>query len=56
MLQCVVFFVLFRAVSVLFLYFVVGVVFMKFVKKKEGAEIVPNIIFWKSLPVLVKVL
>lgn len=42
------------AVSVLFLYFVVGVVFMKFVKKKEGAEIVPNIIFWKSLPVLVK--
>ena len=28
---------------------------MKFVKKAEGAEIFPNLSFWKSLPFLVKV-
>jgi Autophagy-related protein 27 len=39
---------------VVFLYFVGGAVFMKFVRKAEGLEIVPHIEFWTSLPGLVK--
>ncbi|KAL4222529.1 mannose transmembrane transporter [Mactra antiquata] len=31
-------------------YLVGGAVFMKFVQKKEGMEIIPNVSFWKSLP------
>ncbi|XP_052813708.1 uncharacterized protein LOC128240840 [Mya arenaria] len=40
--------------SFLILYLVVGAIFMKFVKKKEGAEVIPNLTFWRSVPVLVK--
>ena len=36
-------------------YFIAGVVFMKFVKKAEGKEVIPNVSFWAALPVLIKV-
>lgn len=44
-----------RFVSVLILYVVIGTVTMKFVKKKEGIEVIPNVTFWRVIPVLVKV-
>ena len=34
---------------------VAGILFMKFVKKAEGAELCPNIAFWKALPFYIKV-
>jgi len=37
------------------LYLVVGVIIMKTVKKAEGANLIPNVDFWKSLPSVVKV-
>ena len=45
----------FRFFSILIVYFIVGAVVMKFVKKAEGKEIIPNLTFWKAVPVLVKV-
>jgi len=36
------------------LYFVAGAVFNKFVRHKEGLEIIPNVEFWVALPGLVK--
>ena len=39
----------------LILYFAIGTVVMKFVKKKEGIAVIPNVTFWRSAPVLVKV-
>jgi len=35
-------------------YFVGGMLFLKFVKKEEGANIIPNVNFWKALPGLFK--
>jgi len=35
-------------------YFVGGIVFLKFVKKEEGKNIIPNVGFWSALPGLVK--
>jgi len=40
---------------VVILYFLIGIIFMKFAKKAQGPEIIPNIEFWKGLPSLVKV-
>lgn len=37
----------------LFLYFVVGIIILKFVQHKEGREVVPNVDFWAGLPSLV---
>jgi hypothetical protein len=37
----------------LFLYFVVGIIVLKFVMHKEGREIVPQVEFWAALPGLV---
>lgn len=42
------------AISVLIMYFVIGILTMKFVKRKEGIEIIPNVTFWRTLPVLIK--
>ncbi|KAI8481830.1 melatonin receptor [Branchiostoma belcheri] len=39
---------------VLVVYLVGGVLFMSLVKKASGAERIPNVEFWKDLPVLVK--
>jgi hypothetical protein len=36
-------------------YVIGGIVFLKFVQKKEGSEIVPNKDFWMAIPGLVKV-
>jgi len=36
------------------LYFIVGAVVNKFVRHKEGIEIIPNVEFWMALPGLVK--
>ncbi|XP_066302914.1 cation-dependent mannose-6-phosphate receptor-like [Branchiostoma lanceolatum] len=41
-------------VVVLVVYLVGGVLFMSLVKKASGAERIPNVEFWKDLPVLVK--
>jgi len=35
--------------SLVFIYFVGGIVFMKFVRKSSGKEIVPNVDFWISI-------
>ncbi|XP_053374578.1 uncharacterized protein LOC123530760 [Mercenaria mercenaria] len=40
--------------SIVVLYFVVGTVIMKFVLKKEGIEVIPNVVLWRSVPVLIK--
>lgn len=42
------------AIPIFILYWPIGIVVNKFVRKKEGIEIVPNISFWKDLPFLVK--
>ena len=36
-------------------YFVIGAVIMAKVKGAQGMEIIPNIAFWKDLPLLIKV-
>lgn len=36
--------------SLLFVYLVVGILFMKFVKKAEGKEVIPNSSFWFAIP------
>ncbi|KAK0043563.1 Cation-dependent mannose-6-phosphate receptor [Biomphalaria pfeifferi] len=36
------------------IYLVGGVLFLKFVRKAEGIEMIPNIEFWKDLPSLIK--
>ena len=36
------------------LYFIVGFILCKFVWKKEGLEVIPNVAFWKDLPFLLK--
>ncbi|XP_076437068.1 cation-dependent mannose-6-phosphate receptor-like [Babylonia areolata] len=40
--------------SLLIVYVVAGVLYMKFVKKSEGKELIPNHSFWTALPGLVK--
>lgn len=37
----------------LFLYFVIGIIILKFALHKEGREIVPQVDFWTALPLLV---
>ena len=46
----------FRFFSVLSAYLLVGVGFNKFGRKESGANLIPNITFWASLPGLVKVI
>jgi len=41
-------------VCVVVLYLIGGVIFNKFVAKKEGVEIIPNSYFWLALPGLIK--
>lgn len=41
-------------VSLTAVYLVGGTVYCKFVAKKEGVEIIPNVHFWIALPGLVK--
>lgn len=45
----------FRALVLLVLYLVLGVVVMKFVKHQEGTELIPHKSFWSDLPFKVKV-
>ena len=40
---------------VVVLYFIAGVLFMKFAKGAQGTELVPNVQFWSTLPFYVKV-
>ena len=40
---------------VVILYFIAGVLFMKFAKGAQGTELVPNVKFWSTLPFYVKV-
>ena len=49
------FFFFFRFFSLLFVYLVVGMIFMKFVKKAEGKEVIPNSTFWFAIPGQIKV-
>ena len=44
-----------RAIVGLVTYFVVGGVYMYRVKGARGVEVVPNVVFWKDLPFLIKV-
>ncbi len=44
------FFIFFRAVVCGVVYFVGGAVFLKFQKRAEGKDIIPNVNFWTSLP------
>ncbi|XP_035688273.1 cation-dependent mannose-6-phosphate receptor-like [Branchiostoma floridae] len=46
--------VLIIAVSVVVVYFVGGMIIMKFVKKAEGLAVIPNSGFWSSLPGYIK--
>lgn len=41
-------------IPVFIIYWPVGIIVNKFIRKKEGIEIVPNVTFWKDLPFLVK--
>ena len=41
-------------ISVAAAYVIGGIVFLKFVRKHEGAEIVPNREFWLAIPGLVR--
>ena len=45
-----------RFFAIIILYAVAGTAVMKFVKKAEGKEVVPNISFWTQIPILIKVL
>jgi hypothetical protein len=36
-------------------YFIFGAIYMKFVKKSSGKDLIPNIGFWSGLPGDVKV-
>ena len=47
--------IFFSFFSLLAAYFIGGIIFLKFVKKSSGTEIIPNIDFWKGLPNDVKV-
>jgi len=44
-----------RLFSLLILYFIGGVLWQKFRVQAQGIEVIPNVLFWMSLPVLVKV-
>lgn len=46
---------LYSFLVLVFLYVVIGMLVCKVVKKASGAEIFPNIKFWKELPFFVKV-
>lgn len=41
-------------VVVLSVYFLGGILFMRFKHGKSGAEMIPNIAFWRDLPTLIK--
>ena len=43
------------ALLALIIYFIAGILFMYFVKGARGLEMIPNINFWKSLPLLIAV-
>ena len=45
----------FRFFSLLFVYLIAGMIFMKFVKKAEGKEVIPNSSFWFAIPGHIKV-
>ncbi len=44
-----------RFFVLLTVYFVGGILFMKFGKNSTGIEMIPNLSFWKSLPGNIKV-
>ena len=46
----------YRAIAGLVTYFVVGGVVNYKVKGARGSEVVPNVFFWKELPILIKVI
>ena len=46
----------FRALVFAVVYVVAGVILKKFYKKKEGLDVIPNKVFWVSLPGYVKVM
>ena len=45
----------FSALTAFAIYFIAGTLFMYFVRGARGIEIIPNVNFWKSLPVLIMV-
>lgn len=44
-----------RVLVLAVVYLIAGVLVMKFVKGAHGSELVPNVGFWKGLPLYVKV-
>jgi hypothetical protein len=44
----------YRFFSLLFVYFVGGILFLKFARGAEGIEMIPNYGFWSMLPGLIK--
>lgn len=44
-----------RFFTVVIVYVVCGVLFMKYKKGASGRELIPNYTFWSTLPVLIKV-
>lgn len=47
--------VIFRLLVLVVVYLIGGILFMKFYKKNEGSEVIPNRDFWADLPSKVKV-
>lgn len=37
------------------LYWIFGILFMKFVRRAQGTEMIPNLEFWKELPLVIRV-
>ena len=46
----------FSALFGLIIYFIAGTLFMYFARGARGIEMIPNVNFWKSLPVLIAVI
>ena len=46
---------IFRFFVCVLVYFVGGFLFLKFYKKNEGTDAIPNYEFWKDLPAKIKV-
>ena len=46
----------FRALALLIVYVIGGMLFMHFAKGANGSEMCPNVSFWKEVPILVKVI
>lgn len=45
---------IFRLLVIVVVYFVGGVLFMKFKREASGKDLIPNVEFWSSIPGLVK--